>query len=184
MDAAHHPPTDQQPGHAVTLRPLTPDDAERMMTWFMDPDVRADVGVRREPSLAYTEEWLASEADDDSRCARAIELDGEHVGNVVLDRIDRESGLARLSIYVGEETRRGVGVGRGALRLMLRLAFDVLALRKVYLTVHAENRRAIRAYESSGFVLEGCHRAEFELRGRWIDLLYFGVLREQFEPHD
>jgi len=169
---------DPQTDH-VALRPLTAEDADRMVAWLRRPDVRDDVGVRREASLDYTREWIAGADDDATRCARAIELDGEHVGNVVLDRVDAGTGLARLSIYIGDEAVRGRGVGQRAVRLMLEHAFDALRLRKVYLTVHEENARALRAYERAGFTVEGRHRAEFELRGRRVDLLYLGILREE-----
>ncbi len=166
----------------LTLRHLTASDADRMVAWLSRPDVREDVGVRRAASREFTLSWIASATDDAGFRARAIELDGVHVGNVVLDRIDAEAGTARLSIYVGDSADRGSGVGTRAVRAMLAQAFDALGLRKVILTVHAENARAIRAYERAGFVREGRHRAEFRLRGRWIDLLYFGALKEEFRP--
>ena len=106
----------------------------------------------------------------------AILVEGKHVGNVVLDRIDRHLGTARLSIYIGERSARGVGVGRTAVRLALRHAFGPLRLRKVWLTVHERNVPAIETYRSVGFVVEGILRNEFRLGRNWINALYMGIL--------
>jgi RimJ/RimL family protein N-acetyltransferase len=58
----------------------------------------------------------------------------------------------------------------------------VLGLYKVWLTVHAENVAARRAYEAVGFVEEGRLRGEFLLGERRVDALYMGVLAGELAP--
>jgi RimJ/RimL family protein N-acetyltransferase len=76
------------------------------------------------------------------------------VGNVVLDQLDRCARSARLSIYIGEASARGRGVGQWAVREAVRLAFDALGLERVWLTVRHDNAAARRAYEHAGFAAE------------------------------
>lgn len=161
----------------VSLAPLRPTHAPAIVRWLRDPAVSANLGLRARPTLAKTRAFIAAAASAGAVCARAILLGERHVGNVVLDQIDPLIGKARLHIYVGEADARGHGVGRRAVELALGLAFDRLGLHKVWLTVHARNRAAIRAYEAVGFAIEGVHRAEFLLEGERIDELYMGVLR-------
>jgi RimJ/RimL family protein N-acetyltransferase len=160
----------------VTLGPLLPVHATAIVRWLSDPVVSANLGLRAKPTLARTRSFIAVAASDEI-CARAILQGGRHVGNVVLDHIDRQIGKARLHIYVGEAAARGVGVGRRAVALALALAFDQLGLYKVWLTVHAGNTAAIRAYQAVGFAIEGVHRGEFLLGGQRVDELYMGALR-------
>jgi len=169
---------------AVSLALLRPTHAPAIVRWLRDPAVSANLGLRSKPSLAKTRAFIAAAADaaNDALCARAILLGERHVGNVVLDQIDRHVGKARLHIYVGAAGARGRGVGRRAVQLALGLAFDRLGLHKVWLTVHARNRAAIRAYEAVGFAIEGVHRAEFLLDGERIDELYMGALRPAAVP--
>jgi len=42
---------------------------------------------------------------------------------------------------------------------------------RVQLRVLADNARAIKAYEASGFALEGCHANAAYIGGRWHDML-------------
>jgi RimJ/RimL family protein N-acetyltransferase len=151
-----------------------------MFGWMRDPVVAENVGVRSEPSLERTLAWIEharAAADVD---AFAIVAAGEHVGNVVLDRIDAYLGTARLSIYLGEARARGRGIASAAMRLALRHAFSALGLRKVWLTVHARNGTAIAAYARLGFSVEGVLRDEFVLGGERLPALYMGLLRSEF----
>lgn len=162
---------------SVRLADLTAVHAAAMHRWMCDPVVSKNVGLRSEPSLEKTLAWLERAASDDTVAARAILLDDAHVGNVVLDQIDRYVSKARLSIYIGEGAARGQGVGKSALALALDLAFGPLDLHKVWLTVHARNVAAIAAYEAVGFRVEGTHRDEFLLDGARLDEVYMGILR-------
>lgn len=160
----------------VTLRALEAADADAMLRWMRDPEVAENLGLRSAPSRERTEAFLLRARTDASVVARAIVVGGVHVGNVVLDAVDRVVGRARLHIYVGEPAMRGKGVGRKAVALAVALAFDELGLQKVYLTVHAKNARAIASYEAAGFAVEGVHRREFLLGGELVDELYMGIL--------
>lgn len=168
----------------VTLASLSPDHAEAMYRWMRDPMVAKNVGLRSEPTLEKTLAFIARASSDDTIEARAILRGGVHVGNVVLDQIDRHASKARLSIYVGETAERGRGVGKHALLAALRLAFENLSLNKVWLTVHTRNVNAIAAYVAVGFQVEGVHREEFVLDGARVDELYMGCLAADFRGND
>lgn len=175
----------------VALTPLRPGHAPAMVRWLKDPTVSANLGLRAAPTLARTRAFIAasrapatSAAASDAPCARAIYLGDRHVGTVVLDQIDRRVGKARLHIYVGDPAARGHGVGQRAVARAVALAFGELGLCKVWLTVHAENAAAIRAYLAVGFAIEGVHRGEFLLGERRLDELYMGVLRPYENPEN
>lgn len=154
--------------------------AASMLRWMRDPRVRLEVGVRARPTAAATRRWIARATRDAATAPFAILLAGRHVGNVVLDRIDRHLGTARLSVYVGEADVRGAGVGRAAVSLALDRAFRRLRLRKVWLTVHDHNRAAIEAYLALGFVVEGVLREEFRRGRARLDALYMGILAREW----
>jgi RimJ/RimL family protein N-acetyltransferase len=162
----------------VQLVPLRRCHAEAMYRWMCDPEVRENVGVRAEPSLERTEKWIDGALADSSVVPFAIEAGGQHVGNVVLDRIDEHLSTARLSIYVGESSVRGKGIGRAAVREAVEHAFGKLGLNKVWLTVHAHNAAGIAAYVAAGFAVEGILRDEFVLRGKRCAALYMSIFND------
>jgi RimJ/RimL family protein N-acetyltransferase len=64
---------------------------------------------------------------------------------------------------------------------LLEYAFRLRNVQKVWLTVNSDNERALRSYERCGFVEEGRLRKQVWNNGRYIDLVYMGVLREEWE---
>lgn len=164
----------------IQLEPLTLDAAERMFRWISDPAVRLNMGVRAEPSLEFTRRWIRDSQADTSVRARGITVGGAHVGNVVLDRIDRLIGTARLSVYIGETDMRQRGIGTAGIRLAIRQGFAELPLQKIWLVVVMHNVAAVRAYSRVGFRIEGTLRREFWFGGELQDCHYMGLLREEF----
>lgn len=88
---------------------------------------------------------------------------------------------AMLGLAIGDPAYWGRGYGSDAVQLLLRYGFEELNLYKVWLTTIAFNARAQRTFERAGFVREGAQRAMIERAGRRFDLLYYGMLRDEWE---
>jgi RimJ/RimL family protein N-acetyltransferase len=66
------------------------------------------------------------------------------------------------------------------MQVILRYAFQELNLRRVSLDTFEYNPRAIRSYEKAGFVHEGRVRKFLLREGRRWDMLFMGILREEW----
>ena len=164
----------------VAIGSLEQSHAANMVAWMHDPEISANIGLTRSPSLEATQAWIASALSGTSVWPYAIFLAGSHVGNVVFDQRDSYLGSARLSVYVGPVESRGSGVGVTGMYLALRDCFASRGLHKAWLTVHSRNSRAICAYTRLGFEVEGVLRDGFLLGGERIPALYMGLLRDDF----
>jgi RimJ/RimL family protein N-acetyltransferase len=164
----------------VRIVPVEAKHADKMCQWMADPEVASNIGLRREPSLERTVEWIQKAVQDPTIRAYAILVDEDHVGNVVFDQIDAYLDSARFSIYIGEPGLRGNGVGSTAAWLAAKLAFDQEGLNKIWLTVHVMNQRAINVYTKLGFMLEGILRDEFWLNGKRLPVLRMSLLAREF----
>ena len=175
------PLTGFQPRPDVTLAPLTPDCAQRMFRWACDPEIARNIGLSHTPSLNKTRTWIEQSVSDDSIVAFAILHAGTHVGNVILDRMNTWLRSSRLSIYIGEASSRGCGVGSSAVHLACEHGFTASVQNKIWLTVHTENSAAIASYQRIGFQIEGTLRQEFLLDGDLVDVHYMGLLSGDFK---
>jgi diamine N-acetyltransferase len=164
----------------VSLQPVGLEHAAAMLRWASDPAIRRDLGLRHAPSQEHTEAWIARAQQDPSTRPFAICLAGEHVGNVVIDRLDGYIQTGRLSVYVGAASARGAGVGRTGIYLAAGEVFQREQLHKLWLTVHTRNQAAINTYSQLGFRLEGILRDEFWLDGQRADLLYMGLYADDY----
>ncbi len=86
-----------------------------------------------------------------------------------------------MGIGIGEREYWGNGYGTDAMRAILHFAFTELNLYRVSLNVFEYNPRAIRSYEKAGFVAEGRQRQVLNRDGRRWDVIYMGILHEEWE---
>jgi RimJ/RimL family protein N-acetyltransferase len=87
---------------------------------------------------------------------------------------------AWVGIGIGEAKYWGKGYGTDAMLLALRYGFMELNLERVSLSVFASNQRAIRSYEKAGFRPEGLKRQVIRRDGVVEDVLYMGILRQEW----
>ena len=108
-------------------------------------------------------------------------LDGDHaVGFCDLSGFDWLARSAWVAIGIGEVDQRGRGLGTDAMRVLARFAFEQLNLNRINLTVFEYNPAAIRSYEKCGFVHEGRQRQFLNREGQRWDMIYMGLLKEDW----
>jgi L-phenylalanine/L-methionine N-acetyltransferase len=104
-------------------------------------------------------------------------IDGKVIGSIGLSRFENrrshagEFGMAVHDAYAGR------GAGTALLGAMLDLADNWLQLKRVELSVYADNARAIALYERFGFEREGFHRAYSWRNGAFVDSISMARLR-------
>lgn len=107
--------------------------------------------------------------------------DDRLIGDIGLDSVRNGHGDTFVGIGIGERQYWGKGYGSDAMRLVLRYAFTELNLHRVSLDVFEYNPRAMRSYEKVGFKHEGRLRGVLHRAGRRWDLIFMGILREEWE---
>ncbi len=171
-------------GTLVKLRPREMSDLDNVHRWVNDAEVMRHY-ARYPMSLAAEE---ASLREHDVKPNTFVDVrfaietkDGVHVGRVNLYDGDAEARTARLAILIGDKAYWSRGYGTDAIRTLLGFAFAEMNLRRVDLTVDAENGRGIACYRKCGFVEEVRMRRGIYARGTYKDQLVMGVLRDEFE---
>lgn|SRR5688572_27576662 len=165
-------------GLRVALRGIEAEDYELLRDWQNDAEVAYWMDYRTPFSLRDIEE--------DQERARSegrpfvITYEGKAIGKAGLNQFRWEARVAAMYIYIGDKSLWGQGLGRDAIMALLALAFDELGLQRVELTLLAENKRAQKAYESCGFVLEGTLRGRSYRAGTWHDTSVMSVSRDDY----
>jgi len=166
----------------VRLRPHTEADLPNYVIWLNDPEVTEFTQIEAgQVTLEGEREWFERVSDPASQIRSwAIEVDGRLIGNCALHL--HESGeMAGFGVIIGDKRQWRKGYGAAALREVLRIGFAEMKLQRVHLTALSGNVRGIRCYEKCGFRHEGVRRRHHLKRGRWVDLVCMGILREEWE---
>jgi RimJ/RimL family protein N-acetyltransferase len=160
--------------------------AEAMVRWSGDSEYLRllDAEPTNQYSVKKFTEILQKDQEKDPPpfyffAIRTLEGD-QLVGFAGLDGDAFPNGDIFVGIGIGDRELWGKGYGTDAMKVILRFGFQELNLRKVSLDTFEYNPRAIRSYEKAGFVHEGRVRKFLLREGKRWDLLFMGILREEW----
>lgn len=140
----------------------------------MDPAMLNSPRAIRQWIEKHFDDYLAYEFE-----IRTLE-DDQVIGTTGLDGNMKFHADAFVGIGIGEPEFWGKGYGTEAMNLILQYVFMELNLQRVSLDVFEYNPRAIRSYEKAGFSHEGRLRGALLREGKRWDLLYMGILRDEW----
>ena len=103
------------------------------------------------------------------------------LGIVVVHHVEARQGRAEIGFWLARAARGG-GLGRRAVGLLVDWLFDHRWVRRLELTTTPDNAGALALAESLGFTREGVLRRRVVERGRAVDIVWFGLLREEWTP--
>lgn len=170
-------------GERVRLRPMTADDAPHIARWAADPEfARNQWGRMRKQGPEAGREFITWFDKKGSRLF-AIEHEDRVIGFAnYRDHNEGDRGC-EIGLGIGEKDLWSKGLGRDALRTLLRHLYDDLGIERVRLHVIATNDRAIASYKACGFEVEGIERhARRADDGSFHDMVSMAAVRGRERP--
>ena len=171
---------------SLTLRPFAEGDANAVFGyWNSDPGwERNNASVPQNYSLVDAQHFVAE------MCARdrahrphwALVHEGVVIGVVSLT-FEQNHGTAVIGYGVHGDLR-GQGLSAEAASAVIDEAFKHIGeLQKIRAHIGADNRPSMRVLEKLGFTHEGTLRKNQFAKGRFVDDVIYGLLREEWETH-
>lgn len=162
----------------VVLRRMRADDVAAYAGAFRDdPQLGRLLGVEADP-----DEHAARE-----RVGRAGELvvaepeTDAYLGTVLLHSYDERHRRCEVAFWLVPAARRR-GVGSAAVSLIVSWAMRELDLLRVEMTTTPDNEGVAALAARLGFAREGVLRKRNVERGERVDVVWYGVLREEWAP--
>lgn len=146
-------------GPRVSLRPARDTDVAAMVRWGNESEFAwyqwgRNAGRWTEDSAR---EWLTRFPAPEARLF-IIEYEGRPIGQTNYRHLQPKAKSCEIGIGIGEPALWSKGLGREALGILIRHLQDDLGMHRITLHVLGFNDRAIAAYKSSGFEVEGIER--------------------------
>ena len=166
------------------LRKLDEKDAEGMLEWMKDPEInknfRFSPNIKDiQDALKFIKEAETEPVDGKSIHYAIVSETDEYLGTISLKEVDLAAKSAEYAISLRRKAQ-GKGIGFKATKELLGKDFDQFGFHRVYLNVLSANKKAIHLYEKCGFVYEGEFRQHLLLRGEYVSLKWYGMLREDY----
>lgn len=167
-------------GNRLYLSPMSVEDAAIYVKWLNDPTVSENIGMDTKiTTLESEKEWL-KENQNKYNFAIVLKESDKLIGNISLIEVDLVHRNAVLGIFIGDDSNRGKGYGKEAIKLLLEYGFNNLNLNNIMLNVYSFNKRAIKVYESLGFKKFGTRHKSHYFKGKFYDEIQMEILKEEY----
>ncbi len=168
----------------LILRPYGHVDAGRVATLANAKEIaRYTQNIPYPYSFADAERWISQHRDAFKKgefvvLAITKKSDESLMGAIGLT-LDWEHDKAELGYWLGT-SYWNKGYCTEAAHAVLDYGFDVLGLHRIQASHFGENVASGRVMEKIGMLREGCLRDAVKKWGEYVDLVYYGILREEW----
>ena len=163
----------------LELRPTTLADLPNIMTWVNDPDITHYFATMSNITLEEEEAYLAKMFASNNNRLLSIFVDNEYAGQCSINQIYWPARNGRLFIVLTKQFQHR-GLAPRVLEALLRYAFDVMKLHKIWLIVREDNERSQFIYQRAGFSVEGVLRDDYFVNNQYYTMIRMAVLDWQF----
>ena len=161
--------------HTEELFTLIKRNHERLLMWVP--------WLSNVDSLEQTRNFIKRKLQrlaDNNGFAAGIWYQGALAGEIGLDFIDWSNRLTEIGYWLDAEVE-GKGLVTKACRICIAYAFDSLELNRVQIRCATENLRSRAIPEKLGFTQEGVLRQIERLHDRYVDLVIYGMLANEWQ---
>jgi RimJ/RimL family protein N-acetyltransferase len=168
----------------LTLRPFTQDDAPAVQLLCGAYEVALNTLMIPHPYPdGAAVGWIAKH-DDDFEQNRIIHFaidDGQLPHNLVgaMGLVMEDEGVAEIGYWIGVPFW-GRGYATEAARAVVRYGFEERALERIFAMHYGRNPASGRVLQKAGMVYEGTLRRHRKKWDEYVDLVCYGLLREEW----
>ncbi|MEM5720315.1 GNAT family protein, partial [Proteus mirabilis] len=126
--------------------------------------------------------WFEKIQNDSNNIYLVIDTEDEkNIGLATIINIDWKNRRAYHGIKIGESKNRGKGIGTDVVMAVMRYAFDELQLNRLDGSIMEGNKLSEKLYiDKCGWKKEGKMRKYIFKRGKYYDLTWVGILKEEY----
>ena len=171
-------------GKRVYLRAVEEKDLIKIVDWRNDPSVYKFFYEQEPLSLETQRIWFKNflnRSDEKLWIIDSIETREQPIGTVGLVHLDWRNRKGEWGRFlIGNTNFRNGGYGSEVEALILRYYFDHLNMNRLQCEVFLDNENVWKLHEKFGFKREGLFRQYVFKEGKYKDVVYLSMLREEY----
>lgn len=168
-------------GQSIYLRALEPEDLEFLYNIENNEEIW-EVSNTQTPYSRFLIRQYLENAQEDIYEAKQLRLaicafgSVEAIGLIDLFDFDPKNKRAGIGIVIAQKEKRGKGVGKEALELLVNYAFQQLQLHQLYANIGSENEISLKLFTTFGFQKIGVKKDWNFTQGRFQDEVMFQLV--------
>ena len=173
-------------GKRVNLRTILASDVQDYERWnnptlkvwqFDGPYFTRNCAVH----IERARKWLAGDHRPPHKTLEIETADGRHIGWVVVHHIEHDPHMTEVGINIVEDAVWNRGLGTEALALWIDYLFRERHFTRIGFSTWSGNERMMAVGRKLGFVEEARIRRGGEIKGKFVDRIKMGILRDEWE---
>jgi ribosomal-protein-alanine N-acetyltransferase len=172
----------------LILRPFREADAEDVARCVGEKVIAATtLSIPHPYTVQMAVEWISTHQEEYStgkglNFAVTLAGDGKLVGAIGLG-LQPDHDRAEMGYWIAV-TQWNNGFATEAAKRVIDFGFEVLTLERVFAQHFATNPASGRVMRKAGMHYEGCLRHHIKKWGRYVDLMVYSILREEWQLGD
>lgn len=170
----------------LILRPFEYSDNADMLTyWVSDPSIQSmysePIYTTAEEVHGLLEKYIESYANEDYYRWAIIEKEsGICIGQIAIFLVNDKNHFCEIEYCLGSKFHRK-GYATEAVNAILYFSFNHVCFHKVQVCHKQGNLASQGVIRKCGFTYEGTLRDFFFMEGRYVDRLYYSMLKAEFD---
>lgn len=168
--------------YELRFRSIEKEDLELLRDWRNKPEIRAWTREYRLLNMLNQNDWFENMSRNRNNEMFLIEIflnrSWVPIGVCGLCYIDWLNRNAEVSLYIGDGSFRGLGLGKRILKLLEEKAFKEFNLHKLWAEVYSGNGVSVKLFEKAGYIMEGRLKEQVFKNGGYQDSLFFSLYRD------
>jgi RimJ/RimL family protein N-acetyltransferase len=162
------------------LRPFKKEDAASLQRNINDEYVHTfTLRIPNPYKKLHAKEWIASylklaRRKKKSRLIFAIDIDGEAVGSIGLENIEKYK--AEIGYWLAKKYRNK-GIMTKAIKIIVKIGFDKIKLKRIYAFVFSKNKISAHLLEKAGFKKDELLKNYLIKSSRLIDCISYSKVK-------
>lgn len=156
---------------------------DMLKNWISDPEIQSLLSepvysTKQEVAellTSYIESYCKS---DYYRWAIILKETNICVGQIAFFLIDNKNHFGEIEYCIGKEFQ-GKGLATECTKALIDFGFNEIKLNKIQICHKANNIPSKRVIEKCGFTYEGTLRDFFYMDGKYVDRLYYSILKKE-----
>lgn len=156
---------------------------DKIMSWFANPIL---MQYYTNSKRKITKESLIKSINEGKKKKNSFTYFIVHndsnsiIGTIKVGPINKIHKISDLVALIGEKGNYGKGIGTEAIELGVKLAFEVLDIRKLFGGMYASNIASIKAYTRAGWIVEGILKGHYINEGKSEDRILVGCFNPKY----
>lgn len=163
----------------ANCRKIREEDLQMIMEWRMRADITKYMNSDPVLTLDGQKKWLDRISRSENDWYWLLEVDGEPAG--VASLIGYDGNLIHTGLYIAEQSKRSLKLTLYMQWNLYRFSFETLGVNKVCEEVFEENQAVNRILDMCGSKREGVLRNQVMKNGKFYNIIYRGILKEEWE---